>query len=135
MGRQVFKRRIQKDSKTKTKLYLATLQGFWTNFAPNKVSTYVRKSVHFKNTWLHDPNFFQNCCTFQYKISWLWFDLFCKVLQFWKKWESCIFLKWMDFTSSTFFLNWQIRIHVSTLATKSFLTFSTKDVLKRKKRN
>ena len=54
---------------------------------------YVRKSVHFKNTWLHDPHFFQNCGTFQYKISLYW-----KVPQFWKKWGSCIFLKWTDFT-------------------------------------
>ena len=31
------------------------------------------KSVHFKKT-VFDPHFFQNCCHFQYNISWLCFD-------------------------------------------------------------
>ena len=99
-------RMIQKQKQNKTlRLY--------KDFEPVLHRTkYVWKSVHFKNTWLHDPNFFQNCGTFQYEISWLCFDLYWNVLQFWKKWESCIFLKWIDFTSSTFFKTSKYVIHV-----------------------
>ena len=87
----------------KEKIFVKLCWLFWTRSQiviiqiQAKKKNIELKSVHYKNPV--DPYFFQNCCYFQYNISWIKTnsaDVTLKWQQFWKKWGSRNYLLKMN---------------------------------------